>query len=87
MGISMPGGRDTCLIQIKAAGLGEKIPSMFLGLTEPAMPGRANGLRALFASLNIPMLDHHTGIGGRFSALTNVGLLPAMARGLDARAA
>ena len=31
------------------------------------------------------MLDHHTGIGGRFSCLTNVGLLPAMARGLDAR--
>ena len=29
------------------------------------------------------MLDHHTGIGGRFSCLTNVGLLPAMARGLD----
>jgi glucose-6-phosphate isomerase len=31
------------------------------------------------------MLEHHTGIGGRFSCLTNVGLLPAMARGLDAR--
>ena len=32
------------------------------------------------------MLDHHPGIGGRFSALTNVGLLAAIARGLDARA-
>ena len=32
------------------------------------------------------MLDHHPGIGGRFSVLTNVGLLPALARGLDARA-
>ena len=32
------------------------------------------------------MLEHHTGIGGRFSCLTNVGLMPAMARGLDARA-
>ena len=32
------------------------------------------------------MLDHHTGIGGRFSCLTNVGLMPAMARGLDAAA-
>ena len=76
----------TTLTAIEAAGLGDKIPSMFLGITEPAMPGRSNGLRALFASLNIPMLDHHTGIGGRFSALTNVGLLPAMARGLNARA-
>jgi glucose-6-phosphate isomerase len=75
----------TTLTAIKSAGLGDKIPSMFLGLTEPAIPGRANGLRALFSSLNIPMLDHHTGIGGRFSALTNVGLLPAMARGLNAR--
>ena len=29
------------------------------------------------------MLEHDTGIGGRFSGLTNVGLLPAHARGLD----
>src|SRR5262249_36097312 len=39
-----------------------------------------------FAKFGIPMLEHHTGIGGRFSCLTNVGLIPAMARGLDARA-
>ena len=32
------------------------------------------------------MLEHHPGIGGRFSGLTNVGLLPALARGLDVRA-
>ncbi|WP_204315555.1 hypothetical protein, partial [Stenotrophomonas maltophilia] len=31
----------------------------------------------------VPMLDHHTGIGGRFSVLTNVGLLPAAVAGLD----
>ena len=70
---------------IQAAGLGDHIPSLFLGITEPDMPGRSNGLRALFQSLSIPLLEHHTGIGGRFSCLTNVGLLPAMARGLDAR--
>ena len=29
------------------------------------------------------MLDHDPGVGGRFSALTNVGLLPAAALGLD----
>jgi glucose-6-phosphate isomerase len=29
------------------------------------------------------MLDHDTGVGGRFSALTNVGLLPAAVLGLD----
>ena len=29
------------------------------------------------------MLEHDTGVGGRFSVLTNVGLLPAAALGLD----
>jgi glucose-6-phosphate isomerase len=69
---------------VKAAGLADRIPHLFLGITEPAQPGKSNGLRALFSSLNIPMLEHHTGIGGRFSCLTNVGLIPAMARGHDA---
>lgn len=73
----------TTLTAVKAAGLGDKIPSMFLGITEPAAKNKANGLRSLFEELKIPLLDHHTGIGGRFSCLTNVGLLPAMARGLD----
>ena len=73
------------LSAVDAAGLSSRIPELFLGITEPAAPGKANGLRALFESLGIPLLDHHTGIGGRFSCLTNVGLLPAMARGLDAR--
>ena len=72
------------LSAVKAAGLEAQIPRMFLGITEPAKAGQANGLRDLFVSLNIPMLEHHTGIGGRFSCLTNVGLMPAMARGLDA---
>ncbi|MEQ1651805.1 MAG: glucose-6-phosphate isomerase, partial [Hyphomicrobium sp.] len=71
------------LSAVKAAGLEAHIPKLFLGITEPDTPGKANGLRALFASLGIPMLEHHTGIGGRFSCLTNVGLMPAIARGLD----
>ena len=74
------------LSAVKAAGLEAEIPKMFLGVTEPDKPGKSNGLRALFAKLGIPMLEHHTGIGGRFSCLTNVGLMPAIARGLDARA-
>lgn len=68
------------------AGLAASIPSLLLGITEPAKPGVKNGLRGLFASNGIPLLEHHTGIGGRFSVLTNVGLLPALARGLDAGA-
>jgi glucose-6-phosphate isomerase len=31
----------------------------------------------------VRFLDHHTGIGGRYSVLTNVGLLPAAVLGLD----
>ena len=73
------------LSAVKAAGLESQIPRMFLGITEPERPGKANGLRALLADLGVPMLEHHTGIGGRFSCLTNVGLIPALARGLNAR--
>lgn len=71
---------------VRKSGLAERIPELFLGITEPARKGRSNGLRDLFESLSIPILEHHTGIGGRFSCFTNVGLIPAMARGLDARA-
>jgi glucose-6-phosphate isomerase len=73
------------LAAVKDAGLESRIPQLFLGITEPDKPGKANGLRALLESLGVPMLEHHTGIGGRFSCLTNVGLIPALARGLDAR--
>jgi glucose-6-phosphate isomerase len=68
------------------AGLATTIPQLLLGITEPAKAGVKNGLRALFGSKGIPLLEHHSGIGGRFSVLTNVGLLPALARGLDAGA-
>jgi glucose-6-phosphate isomerase len=71
---------------VKAAGLARDIPRLFLGVTEPAVAGRRNGLRSLLSAHGVPLLDHHTGIGGRYSVLTNVGLLPALARGLDVRA-
>lgn len=73
----------TALSAVQEAGLGDKIPQMFLAITEPRQTGKANGLRDLCDSLSIPTLNHHTGIGGRFSCLTNVGLIPAAARGLD----
>lgn len=91
--ISKSGGTPETLVQalatldaVKAAGLETMIPRLFLGVSEPAATGRTNGLRTLFEQHGVPMLEHHTGIGGRFSVLTNVGLLPALARGLDARA-
>ncbi|MDX2202686.1 MAG: glucose-6-phosphate isomerase [Hyphomicrobiaceae bacterium] len=90
---SKSGGTPETLVQALAAlqavkdkGLGDRIPKLFLGITEPAVPAKGNGLRTLFEQHGIPLLAHHTGIGGRFSVLTNVGLMPAIARGLDARA-
>jgi glucose-6-phosphate isomerase len=88
--ISKSGGTAETLMQtiaaltaVKAAGLETRIPDIFLGLTEPVKPGKRNGLRDLLGKYRVPVLDHHTGIGGRFSALTNVGLLPAALLGLD----
>jgi glucose-6-phosphate isomerase len=70
---------------VRAAGLGKRIPELFLGLTEPRS-NATNGLRDLCESLSIPTLPHDPTIGGRYAALTNLGLLPALARGLDVRA-
>jgi glucose-6-phosphate isomerase len=88
--ISKSGGTGETLMQIaaamaavKAAGLAVKIPDLFLGLTEPAKDGKRSGLRALCDEYDIAMLEHDPGVGGRFSVLTNVGLLPASAIGLD----
>ncbi len=71
---------------IEDAGHSALIPQIFLGVTEPEMKGIFNGLRTLFAARGIPMLPHSTEIGGRYSAFTVVGLLPAFARGLDVAA-
>src|SRR5260221_962680 len=76
----------TALSAVKAQGLQTRIPDIFLGISEPAKPGKANGLRALLEKFRVPLLDHDTGVGGRYSALTNVGLLPAAMLGLDVAA-
>ncbi len=88
--ISKSGGTGETLMQtiavlsaLKAASLGPRIPDIVLGLSEPSKGGKANGLRDLLGQFKVPMLDHHTGVGGRFSVLTNVGLLPAAMLGLD----
>jgi glucose-6-phosphate isomerase len=88
--ISKSGGTGETLMQtiaaltaVKQAGLDSRIPELFLGLTEPVKAGKRNGLRDLCNAHRILMLDHDTGVGGRFSVLTNVGLLPAAVLGLD----
>jgi glucose-6-phosphate isomerase len=91
--ISKSGGTAETLSQmvatlaaIRTAGLETRIGEMFLAVSDPVAPGGRNALRQFCAELRIPVLDHPPGIGGRFSGLSVVGLLPAMARGLDVRA-
>jgi glucose-6-phosphate isomerase len=86
--ISKSGGTAETLMQtiaslsaLKKAGLESR--KSFLGISEPATPGKRNGLRDLLVKYQVPMLDHDPNVGGRFSALTNVGLLPAAMLGLD----
>ena len=88
--ISKSGGTGETLMQtaaalaaVKKAGLAVRIPDLFLGLTEPTKNGKRSGLRVLLDEYKIPVLDHDPNVGGRFSVLTNVGLLPAAMLGLD----
>ena len=88
--ISKSGGTAETLMQtiaalsaVRGAGLQTRVPDIFLGISEPSKSGKANGLRDLLGKFRVPMLDHDTGVGGRFSALTNVGLLPAAVLGLE----
>ncbi len=57
------------------AGLARKVAVV----TDPS----PSPLRRLAERYGLPCLDHEPGIGGRYSVLSNVGLLPAMIAGLD----
>ena len=58
-----------------------RVAKHFLVITEP----KSSPLRRSAERLSIPVLDHDPGIGGRFAALSCVGLLPALIAGLDIR--
>jgi glucose-6-phosphate isomerase len=88
--ISKSGGTGETLMQTIAvltaldkAGLHALPKDLFLGLSEPRKEGGRNALRDLLEPEGVRFLEHHTGIGGRYSVLTNVGLLPAAVLGLD----
>jgi glucose-6-phosphate isomerase len=90
--ISKSGGTGETLMQtaaaisaVKAAGLEARIGELFFGISETAKPGKKNGLRELLGS-SVEVLEHDPGIGGRYSGLSNVGLLPAAIVGLDIKA-
>jgi glucose-6-phosphate isomerase len=86
--ISKSGGTAETLMQtiaalgaLRQAGLDPR--NAVLGISEPAKPGKRNGLREMLEKHQVPLLQHDPGVGGRYSALTNVGLLPAAILGLD----
>ncbi|MCE8000475.1 MAG: glucose-6-phosphate isomerase [Rhodobiaceae bacterium] len=64
---------------IEKAGGGEYLKQHFFVLTSP---GDQNPLRKVAESHGLPILDH-ADIGGRFSVLSNTGLLPAELLDLD----
>lgn len=90
LAVSKSGGTGETLVQTIAvitaldkAGLRPRIGELVLGISEPRREGKANGLRDLLEPEGVSFLDHDTGIGGRYSVLSNVGLLPAAIAGLD----
>jgi glucose-6-phosphate isomerase len=89
--VSKSGGTGETLVQtiaavtaLKQAGL--DVSRHLYGISEPAKSGGKNGLRALLETSGCEILDHDIRVGGRFIALTNVGLLPAALSGVDIRA-
>jgi glucose-6-phosphate isomerase len=92
--ISKSGGTGETLLQsmaaieaLRAAGIADAaIGEHFQGLSEPAKPGKLHPLRALLEPFGTPFLEHHTDVGGRYSVLTNCGLLPAAVLGMDIEA-
>jgi glucose-6-phosphate isomerase len=86
--ISKSGGTGETLMQTIAVldalkRAGRDPHDHLLGISEPAKAGKPNGLRELLSADGVRMMDHDPGVGGRYSVLTNVGLLPAAVCGLD----
>ncbi len=68
---------------LKAVGGGKYLGQHFAVVTEPT----ENNPARLFAhEIGAPVLDHPLDIGGRYSVLTLVGMMPALLLGLDAAA-
>lgn len=88
---SKSGGTAETLMQAIAAisaldAAGLKTSDHLHGISEPTRAGKKNGLRDLLESRGCNLLVHDPGVGGRYTALSNVGLLPVLTAGLDAAA-
>jgi glucose-6-phosphate isomerase len=84
--ISKSGGTAETLFQaitaaeaIEKAGGGKYLKHHFAAITEP----KKSVLSDFADSIGAPKLDHPLGIGGRYSVLSMVGVLPALLMGLD----
>ena len=84
--ISKSGGTAETLFQaltaadaIEKAGGGKWLGQHFVAITEP----KKSALADFADSIGARKLDHPLGIGGRYSVLSMVGVLPALLMGLD----
>ncbi|MEN3930023.1 glucose-6-phosphate isomerase [Microvirga sp. W0021] len=91
--VSKSGGTGETLMQsiavlalLEKSGLKAKISELVFGLSEPRKQGGKNALRDLLEPEGVGFLEHDPNVGGRYSVLTNVGLLPAAILGLDIKA-
>ena len=87
--ISKSGGTAETLMQaitaaeaIEKAGGGKYLKHHFAAITEP----KDSVLTKFATDMGCPVLAHPTGVGGRYSVLTMVGVLPALLMGIDVAA-
>jgi len=57
----------------------DRLSDKFMAISQPGQ----NSLRVICEKKNIPVLDHDPRIGGRYSALSLVGILPALIAGVN----
>ena len=88
--VSKSGGTAETLMQTLAliekfqkAGQEAAIKDHFLGLSEPRKEGGSNALRDVLEPFGVSFLEHDPNLGGRYSVLSNVGLVPAAVAGVD----
>jgi glucose-6-phosphate isomerase len=86
--VSKSGTTTETLMQLLVAiealeeeGGGKYLKHHFAGIAEEG----ANPLRAILTDMGAPMIAHDPDLGGRFSAFSSVGLVPALIAGLDAK--
>ncbi|MBI1179868.1 MAG: glucose-6-phosphate isomerase [Alphaproteobacteria bacterium] len=87
--VSKSGGTPETLAQLlvlldayRQRGLEDEVGARVIAIAQPG----ASPLRDLAKHWSIPVLDHDPDLGGRYSVLSCVGLLPAAIAGLDIEA-